>query len=99
MNLLPSLTLLLSIATAVPTTRSTSYYNNLTIAIVRTEPANWPMPLMNKNQTDVKFDINAAVARVKLIDEVASNGANLVVFPELWFPEYVTSTISISPFC
>lgn len=62
-------------------------YNNLTVAIVRAPPANWPLPLMNKNWTGVDFDINATVAKAaNLVEEAAHAGANLVVFPELWFP-------------
>lgn len=62
-------------------------YSNLTVAIVRDEPANWPLPLMNKNWTGIQFDLNATVQKgVQLIEQAASNGANLVVFPELWFP-------------
>jgi hypothetical protein len=67
--LLLSFTLLLNIATAAPTIRSTSDYNNFTIAIVRAEPANWPMLFMGKSWTDVQFDINAAVARCVNLEE------------------------------
>ena len=89
MLILPCLAALLSTAAAAPTAKSTADYNNLTVAIVRAEPANWPMPLMNKNWTDVHFDLNVTVGKgVELIEEAASNGANLVVFPELWFPGY-----------
>ncbi|ATZ56735.1 hypothetical protein BCIN_13g05670 [Botrytis cinerea B05.10] len=64
-------------------------YNNLTVAIVRAAPANWPMPILNKNWTGVEFDLNATVAKgVTLIREAARNDANLIVFPELWFPGY-----------
>ncbi|KAJ5345833.1 hypothetical protein N7452_003837 [Penicillium brevicompactum] len=64
-------------------------YNNLTVAIVRAPPANWPLPVMNKNWTGVEFDLNKTVTKaVGLIHEAAENGANLVVFPELWFPGY-----------
>jgi nitrilase len=86
---LSSLVLLLGAVTAVSTAKSTPDYNNLTVAIVRAEPVNWPMPLMNKNWTGVHFDLNSTIAKgVKLIEDAASNGANLVVFPELWFPGY-----------
>ncbi|KAA8566045.1 hypothetical protein MFRU_022g00080 [Monilinia fructicola] len=64
-------------------------YNNLTVAIVRAPPANWPTPVMNKDWTGHKFDLNATVAKaVKLIKQASTNQANLVVFPELWFPGY-----------
>ncbi|PSN61456.1 aliphatic nitrilase-like protein [Corynespora cassiicola Philippines] len=68
---------------------ATPDYNNLTVAIVRAEPVNWPMPIMNTNWTGRQFDLNATVTKgIRLIEEAASNGANLVVFPELWFPGY-----------
>jgi len=63
---------------------------NLTVALVRAPPVNWPEPFWNKNWTGVSFDLPGTVDKgVKYIAEAASNGANLVVFPELWFPGYV----------
>ncbi|KAJ5950276.1 uncharacterized protein N7479_008689 [Penicillium vulpinum] len=71
-----------------PLTSSTND-NNLTVAIVRAPPANWPLPVMNKNWTDVKFDLDQTVLKAtNLITDAADAGANLVVFPELWFPGY-----------
>lgn len=87
-----SLALFLGAVGAAPATvptkpAATPDYNNLTVAIVRAEPANWPMPIMNQNWTGRQFDLNATVTKgIRLIEEAASNGANLVVFPELWFP-------------
>lgn len=73
-----------------PTATSSTKYNNLTVAIVRAPPANWPLPVMNKNWTDVKFDLNQTVVKAThLIEDAANAGANLIVFPELWFPGYV----------
>lgn len=87
MLFLPSLALMLGVAIALPAEQVVPNYDNLTVAIVRAEPANWPMPIMNKDWTGREFDLNATVAKgVKLIEEAASKGANLVVFPELWFP-------------
>ncbi|KAF2621871.1 carbon-nitrogen hydrolase [Macroventuria anomochaeta] len=101
MKATPPLALLLSIAVAAPTSRSTPDYSRLTVAIVRAETASWPMPLMNKKWTDVQFTLNATIAKgIKLIEEAASNGANLVVFPELWFPGYpkgIADPRSIAP--
>ncbi|CAI7653336.1 hypothetical protein PCG10_001847 [Penicillium crustosum] len=72
-----------------PTATNSTKYNNLTVAIVRAPPANWPLPVMNKNWTDVKFDLNQTVVKAThLIEDAANAGANLVVFPELWFPGY-----------
>jgi hypothetical protein len=62
-------------------------YNNLTVALVRAAPANWPAPILNKNWTDVSLDLDATITfAVDLITEAATTGANLVVFPETWFP-------------
>lgn len=62
---------------------------NLTLAAVRRSPANWPMPMMNKNWTGVTLDINATVdLGVSLIQEAAAKGARVVTFPEVWFPGY-----------
>jgi nitrilase len=62
-------------------------YNNLTVALVRAAPANWPAPILNKNWTDVSLDLDATITfAVDLISEAATTGANLVVFPETWFP-------------
>ncbi|OJJ65797.1 hypothetical protein ASPBRDRAFT_70193 [Aspergillus brasiliensis CBS 101740] len=75
-------------------------YNNLTVAIVRAPPVNWPLPLMNKNWTDVAFDLDGSVEKgVGLIKQAAENGANLIVFPELWFPGYpkgIADNVSIA---
>jgi len=66
---------------------STPDYNNLTVALVRSAPVNWPSPILNKNWIGVSLDLDATVNYgVELIGEAASRGANLVVFPETWFP-------------
>jgi hypothetical protein len=63
---------------------------NLTVALVRTAPVNWPELFWNKNWMGVKFDLPATVDKgVALIHQAAANGAGLVAFPELWFPGYV----------
>ncbi|GKZ28957.1 hypothetical protein AbraIFM66950_002204 [Aspergillus brasiliensis] len=55
---------------------------------------------MNKNWTDVAFDLNGSVEKgVGLIKQAAENGANLIVFPELWFPGYpkgIADNVSIA---
>ncbi|KAL1851672.1 hypothetical protein Daus18300_012481 [Diaporthe australafricana] len=95
-----ALALLLSVVAAAPT-KSTPNYNNLTVAIVRAEPANWPTPLMNKRWDGVSFNLDATVTKgVGLVEEAARNGANLVVFPELWFPGYpkgIADPVSLAP--
>ena len=91
MRVLPITCLFLGAVGAVLASRAPDH-SNLTVAIVRAEPVNFPMPILNKNWTGVGFDLNATVAKgLKLIGEAANNGANLVVFPELWFPGYLTT--------
>lgn len=71
---------------ATYTTNGTYNFSNLTVALVRAPPANWPSPFWNKNWTDTNLDLNATVEKgVSLISQAASDGANLVIFPELWF--------------
>ncbi|KAJ6080397.1 carbon-nitrogen hydrolase [Penicillium canescens] len=50
-------------ATALPRNYTTPDFNNLTVALVQAQPANWPLPLMNKNWTGVEFDPNRTVAK------------------------------------
>jgi len=60
---------------------------NIKVALVRTPPPNWPMPLESQDWTGLKIDINQSVQRgIELIKEAKANGATLIAFPELWFP-------------
>ncbi|ODM14503.1 hypothetical protein SI65_10125 [Aspergillus cristatus] len=85
-----------SCAASVLHTNQTANYDNLTIAVVRAPPANWPLPLMtNNNWTGVEFDLNATVSKgVSLIQQAADNGANLVVFPD--YPKGMSDNVSIA---
>lgn len=64
--------------------------SNFTIAIVRAPPANMPYPPgVNTEFYGRKYDINATVElALGYIREAALKGADLVAFPELWFPGY-----------
>ncbi|RMD45043.1 hypothetical protein DV735_g97, partial [Chaetothyriales sp. CBS 134920] len=63
--------------------------SELAVALVRVPPPNWPLPLANKNWTDVVIDIEETVdAGLELIQTAKANGAELVAFPELWFPGF-----------
>lgn len=91
------------VTVAAPTTTEqltdTTDYSNLTAALVRAAPPGFPSPLLNKNYTGVSFDLNGTVEYgIKLIEEAAANGANLIVFPELWFPGYFNPHIP-KPMC
>lgn len=60
--------------------------SNLTLAAVRAVPVNWPMPMSNKNWTNVELNLNATVAYgVELIAEASAKGARLIAFPEVNF--------------
>lgn len=86
------LTTLTGVVAATPTClqNQTTNYNNLNVALVRAPPSNWPEPFWNKNWTGVEFDLSGTVIKgVNYISEAAAHGANLIVFPELWFPGYV----------
>ncbi|KAK8179888.1 aliphatic nitrilase [Phyllosticta capitalensis] len=74
----------------IPTfSNSTVDRSNLTAALVRTPPPNWPLPITNYDYTGIKFNISEAVdAGIGLINSAKSQGADLVVFPELWFPGF-----------
>ncbi|WQF85599.1 Putative carbon-nitrogen hydrolase, nitrilase/Cyanide hydratase [Colletotrichum destructivum] len=66
--------------------------SNITLSAVVAAPAGWPLPVGNKNWTDGHFDLKATVEYgTKLIAEARGNGADLVAFPELWFPGYPKS--------
>ncbi|TQN71716.1 Arylacetonitrilase, partial [Colletotrichum shisoi] len=66
--------------------------SNITLSAVVAAPAGWPLPVGNKNWTDGHFDLKATVKYgTKLIAEARGNGADLVAFPELWFPGYPKS--------
>lgn len=73
---------------AAPTvSHSTVDRANLTVALVRTPPPNWPLPLTNYDFTGVTFNISEVFdAGIKLINDAKSAGSDLIVFPELWFP-------------
>jgi nitrilase len=74
-------------ATCNLTATDTTDYSNLTTALVRAPPPGFPLPLLSRNYTGLHYDLNATVTKAEsLIKEAASNGANLIVFPELWFP-------------
>ncbi|KAF9880105.1 hypothetical protein CkaCkLH20_02059 [Colletotrichum karsti] len=63
--------------------------SNLTVALVRKPPPNWPLPLTNYDYTGITFNISECVdTGIELIREAKAQGANLIAFPELWFPGF-----------
>ncbi|EXF75536.1 hypothetical protein CFIO01_06272 [Colletotrichum fioriniae PJ7] len=77
-------------AIAAPTWNSSAVdRSNLTIALIRTPPPNWPLPLTNYDYTGITFNISECVdAGIELIKEAKASGSDVVVFPELWFPGF-----------
>lgn len=66
---------------------SRSGSDNFTVALVRAPPANYPYPPPSVDWKGLKHDLNASVELgVQYIEQAASQGADLVAFPELWFP-------------
>ena len=60
---------------------------NLTIALVRAPPPNWPLPIHEYNWGTVKPNLTSSIDEgIRYMQEAKSNGANWIVFPELWFP-------------
>lgn len=71
--------------------------SNLTVAMVRIPPPNWPLPLLNKDWTGIKLNISETVDHgISLMKEAAAEGANMVLFPELWFPGYAYASTSMN---
>lgn len=84
--LLSSFAAFASAATTYDITNTTDY-SNLTVAFVRAAPQGFPAPILGRNYTRLHFNLNGTVAYgIQLIKSAASNGANLMLFPELWFP-------------
>ncbi|KAL4958974.1 aliphatic nitrilase-like protein [Aspergillus stella-maris] len=77
---------LVSSALAIPLYNA-SHSPILKAALVRAPPALWSEPILSRDYHGV--DINATTALgVEYIERAASEGANLIAFPELWFPGY-----------
>lgn len=74
-------------AAAVGNCARTFDKSNITLSAVVAAPAGWPMPVANKNWIDGYFNLDETVDYgVKLIHEARDKGADLIGFPELWFP-------------
>lgn len=57
------------------------------IALIRSPPPNWPLPLEKQSWEGITLNIDETIDEgIKLIKLAKSNGADLVSFPELWFP-------------
>lgn len=86
-NILIAATSHAGVAHAVVSNSSADSTANLTVAMVRSAPPNWPMPLLTYNWTGVKLNISETVdAGIGLIHKAAEEGAGMITFPELWFP-------------
>ncbi|CAG8113873.1 unnamed protein product [Penicillium olsonii] len=73
----------LRLAAAAPSTPESS----LTAALVRAPPALWAQPILSRvyNGVDINATTDLGVDYIKLASQ---EGAQLVAFPELWFPGY-----------
>ncbi|PYH92067.1 carbon-nitrogen hydrolase [Aspergillus ellipticus CBS 707.79] len=77
----------LSQGAALPTQSNSN--SSLKVALVRSPPPNWPLPLGSHNWTGIEINITQAVDQgIHLIQEAKQNGADLLAFPELWFPGF-----------
>lgn len=60
---------------------------NFTVAMVRSAPPNWPTPLLNMDWTGITMNISQTVDYgIELVQKAAQEGADMITFPELWFP-------------
>ena len=68
--------------------------SNLTIAILRASPPQWPLPIYEYDKGLIRPHLTSSVdAGIEYIKEAKKNGVNWLLFPELWFPGYVHTTI------
>ncbi|KAF2621870.1 aliphatic nitrilase [Macroventuria anomochaeta] len=69
--------------------QAASNNTNLTVALVRVPPPDWPLPILEYNWGTTKPNLTSSVdAGIRYINEAKDNGANWIVFPELWFPGF-----------
>ncbi|KAJ6110593.1 aliphatic nitrilase [Penicillium sp. IBT 16267x] len=62
---------------------------NLTMALVRAPPPDWPLPVYTYNWTGIMPNLNSSVDKaIQYMHEAKGNGANWILFPELWFPGF-----------
>jgi nitrilase len=67
--------------------QASSNTGNLTIALLRAPPPHWPLPIYEYEWGSTKPNLTSSVdAGIEYIKEAKSNGANWILFPELWFP-------------
>jgi len=60
---------------------------NVTVAMVRSAPPSWPMPIFNFDWTGTQLNVTRiALEGARLMKKAKSDGADLITFPELWFP-------------
>ncbi|KAL3434971.1 carbon-nitrogen hydrolase [Aspergillus tetrazonus] len=79
-----SLIFLLAGATATPINPIPRLLNAV---LVRAPPALWSEPILRRDYHGVDINTTTTLG-VNYIERAASEGANLVAFPELWFPGY-----------
>ncbi|PLB52510.1 aliphatic nitrilase [Aspergillus steynii IBT 23096] len=62
---------------------------NLTVAMVRAPPPQWPLPIYSWDWVNIQPNLTSSIDKgIEYIEEAKDNGANWIVFPELWFPGF-----------
>lgn len=68
-------------------TQAASKDVNLTIAMVRAPPPSWPLPIYSYNWTGITPNLNSSIDKaIDYMHKAKEDGANWILFPELWFP-------------
>lgn len=68
--------------------------SNLTIALLRAPPPQWPLPIYEYDWGSIRPNLTSSVdAGIEYIKEAKKNGANWILFPKSWFPGYVHTPI------
>lgn len=66
----------------------------LKVALVRTPPPNWPLPLPNRDWSGITINISETIdSALELMRQAKTAGATLIAFPELWFPGYALTSM------
>ncbi|GKZ26572.1 hypothetical protein AbraIFM66951_002630 [Aspergillus brasiliensis] len=70
-------------------TQAASKDVNLTIAMVRAPPPSWPLPIYSYNWTGITPNLNSSIDKaIDYMHKAKEDGANWILFPELWFPGF-----------
>lgn len=77
----------LAILGCLSSARAANNVTNLTVALVRAPPPDWPLPIFEYNWGTIQPSLNTSIdAGIRYMQQAKSAGADWIVFPELWFP-------------